>query len=126
MGADIKNLKDIANYEYGLKKIFEDAEDSDHDDFVASGRDTAVDDCHEGKATTLGAAACRSSLHLSHQTPAAVRRRSTQRRQRDAIAGSQTLTAAHHYYLLPRITTTTINTNTAPTLPLPRLLLLTY
>ncbi len=27
MGADIKNLKDIANYEYGLKKIFEDAED---------------------------------------------------------------------------------------------------
>ncbi|MFM7594972.1 MAG: VOC family protein, partial [Flavobacteriales bacterium] len=27
MGAEIKNLKDIANYEYGLKKIFEDAED---------------------------------------------------------------------------------------------------
>ena len=27
MAAEIKNLKDIANYEYGLKKIFEDAED---------------------------------------------------------------------------------------------------
>lgn len=27
MAAEIKNLKDIANYEYGLKKIFEEAED---------------------------------------------------------------------------------------------------
>lgn len=30
MAAEIKNLKDIANYEYGLKKIFEDAEDFCH------------------------------------------------------------------------------------------------
>jgi len=27
MAAEIKNLKDIANYEYSLKKIFDDAED---------------------------------------------------------------------------------------------------